>query len=174
MNVGLKAALTVFYLIALWAGYRVLIALYNISPLHPLSRFPGPKIAAASYLYEAYFDWWCVGRYGHEIRRMHERYGNSTGPDGLAVSLTGRNYRPNSSNQPRRASLLRPILHRRDIRRTRAHPRQMATPTEHGRRGPGVRDRVFDRLSRSASHAQGRYGALLLPPADAEARGGGT
>ncbi|KAG4263688.1 hypothetical protein FPRO04_11349 [Fusarium proliferatum] len=32
-------------------------------------------IAAASYLYEAYHDWWRVGRYGHEIRRMHERYG---------------------------------------------------------------------------------------------------
>ncbi|PGG95967.1 hypothetical protein AJ79_09787 [Helicocarpus griseus UAMH5409] len=62
-------------LIGVWLGYRILLALYNISPFHPLSRFPGPKIAAASYIYEAYYDWWLVGRYGHEIGRMHERYG---------------------------------------------------------------------------------------------------
>ncbi|KAI2604246.1 cytochrome P450 [Hypoxylon fragiforme] len=28
-----------------------------------------------SYLYEAYFDWWLVGRYSQEIRQMHEKYG---------------------------------------------------------------------------------------------------
>lgn len=58
-----------------WAAYRVLVLFYNISPFHPLASFPGPKIAAASYLYEAYYDWWLVGRYTHEIRRMHEKYG---------------------------------------------------------------------------------------------------
>jgi hypothetical protein len=40
-----------------------------------LAHFPGPKIAAASYLYEAYYDWWLVGRYGKVIARMHESYG---------------------------------------------------------------------------------------------------
>ncbi|KAI1078396.1 cytochrome P450 [Whalleya microplaca] len=62
-------------LCGLWIGYRVLVSLYNISPLHPLYRFPGPKIAAMSYLYEAYYDWWLLGRYGNEIRHMHEKYG---------------------------------------------------------------------------------------------------
>nr|WGZ60588.1 cytochrome P450 [Fusarium tricinctum] len=66
---------TIGYLIGFWLVYRVGVALYNISPFHPLSRFPGPKIAAASYLYEAYYDWWRVGRYGKVIRDMHERYG---------------------------------------------------------------------------------------------------
>lgn len=61
--------------VVLYIAYRISIALYNISPLHPLSRFPGPKIAAASYLYEAYYDWWTVGRYGKVIARMHEQYG---------------------------------------------------------------------------------------------------
>lgn len=75
-----KAGLTVLYLIGLWVGYRILVALYNISPLHPLYRFPGPKCAAASYLYEAYYDWICLGRYGHEIRRMHEQYGKIRHP----------------------------------------------------------------------------------------------
>jgi hypothetical protein len=65
----------IVWLVVLWIGYRVSIALYNISPFHPLSHFPGPKIAAASYLYEAYYDWWCVGRYGLVIKQMHEKYG---------------------------------------------------------------------------------------------------
>jgi hypothetical protein len=74
----LKSTLTLSSLIwiaVIWAGYRFCIALYNISPFHPLSHFPGPKIAAASYLYEAYYDWWRVGRYGKVIARMHEKYG---------------------------------------------------------------------------------------------------
>ena len=71
----IPSAVSIVYLIGIWVGYRFLIVLYNISPFHPLVKFPGPKIAAASYLYEAYYDWWLVGRYGHEIRRMHERYG---------------------------------------------------------------------------------------------------
>lgn len=66
---------SIAWLIGLWVGYRICIALYNVSPFHPLSRFPGPKIAASSYLYEAYYDWWLVGRYGKVIARMHEQYG---------------------------------------------------------------------------------------------------
>ncbi len=65
----------VVWLVVLWIGYRVAIAFYNVSPLHPLARFPGPKIAAATYLYEAYYDWWLGGRYGKVIARMHEQYG---------------------------------------------------------------------------------------------------
>lgn len=61
--------------IILWAIYCILVALYNVSPLHPLSHIPGPRLAAASYLYEAYHDWWRGGKFGHEIRRMHECYG---------------------------------------------------------------------------------------------------
>ncbi|KAF2133898.1 cytochrome P450 monooxygenase-like protein [Dothidotthia symphoricarpi CBS 119687] len=75
---SLMAALSlsnVVYIVALWVGYRISIALYNISSFHPLSRFPGPKIAACSYLYEAYHDWWLHGRYGKVIARMHEQYG---------------------------------------------------------------------------------------------------
>ena len=75
---GLKTAFStsgIIWLFGIWIGYRIAIAIYNISPLHPLSRFPGPKIAAASYLYEAYYDWWLVGRYGKVIARMHEQYG---------------------------------------------------------------------------------------------------
>ncbi|PLB51033.1 cytochrome P450 [Aspergillus steynii IBT 23096] len=70
-----KVALTIVYLTGLWMGYHILLILYNLSPLHPLHQFPGPKRAAASYVYEAYYDWIRLGRYTNEIRRMHERYG---------------------------------------------------------------------------------------------------
>jgi hypothetical protein len=64
-------------LFGLWFGYRLLLALYNISPFHPLYKFPGPKLAAVSYLYEAWYDLVNVGRYSWEIKVMHEKYGVS-------------------------------------------------------------------------------------------------
>lgn len=75
---GRNAIVTI---VGAWLGYHVLVALYNISPFHPLARFPGPKIAAASYLYEAYYDWILLGRYTREIRDMHQKYGKSLLPN---------------------------------------------------------------------------------------------
>ncbi|GKT84348.1 trichodiene oxygenase [Colletotrichum tofieldiae] len=66
---------TVGALFVAWIVYHFIRALYNASPLHPLSKIPGPKLAAASYLYEFWFDFVRKGRYTHEIRRMHEIYG---------------------------------------------------------------------------------------------------
>lgn len=40
---ALLSARTVAILCGIWLAYRVAIALYNISPLHPLYRFPGPN-----------------------------------------------------------------------------------------------------------------------------------
>ena len=58
-----------------WLAFKVLQALYNISPLHPLSGVPGPKLAGATYLPEFYYDVILVGRYTHAIKKMHEKYG---------------------------------------------------------------------------------------------------
>lgn len=64
-------------LFGLWVAYHVLVMLYNISPFHPLRRFPGPKLAAMTILYEGWYDMIKVGRYTGEIRKMHEKYGAS-------------------------------------------------------------------------------------------------
>ncbi|KAF5650622.1 cytochrome P450 monooxygenase oxidoreductase [Fusarium sp. NRRL 52700] len=61
--------------ITAWLAFKILQALYNISPLHPLSKIPGPKLAAATYLPEFYYDVILVGRYTHAIKQMHEKYG---------------------------------------------------------------------------------------------------
>ncbi|KAI1861411.1 uncharacterized protein JN550_010791 [Neoarthrinium moseri] len=75
---GLIAILTIknlLRLLGLWVVYRLALALYNISPFHPLYRFPGPRLAAASFIYEFWFDFVLLGRYSHEIKRMHDFYG---------------------------------------------------------------------------------------------------
>jgi len=65
----------VLALAALCIAYKVLQALYNISPLHPLSKIPGPKLAAATYIPEFWHDVVRFGCYSKEIRQMHEEYG---------------------------------------------------------------------------------------------------
>ncbi|KAL4757712.1 cytochrome P450 [Aspergillus foveolatus] len=59
----------------LWLVYCLLRMLYNVSPLHPLSHIPGPNLAAATFLYESWFDLVLGGKYTHKIKKMHEEYG---------------------------------------------------------------------------------------------------
>ncbi|KAJ0122769.1 trichodiene oxygenase [Diaporthe amygdali] len=72
---GIEPSGMIATMVATWLGYRLLVMLYNVSPLHPLSPIPGPKMAAASYLPEFYYDVICLGRYTTKIREMHEKYG---------------------------------------------------------------------------------------------------
>ncbi|KAJ4343180.1 hypothetical protein N0V87_000402 [Didymella glomerata] len=69
------SARNVLAFVGIWLAYHILKALYNISPLHPLSRIPGPKLAAATYLPEFYYDVVTYGCYTKEIAKMHEKYG---------------------------------------------------------------------------------------------------
>ena len=41
----------------------------------PLSKIPGPRLAALTPLYEAYFDVIKQGRYTWKISKLHEKYG---------------------------------------------------------------------------------------------------
>ena len=41
----------------------------------PLSRIPGPKLAALTTWYEIYYDIWQPGQYVWKIKEMHERFG---------------------------------------------------------------------------------------------------
>jgi hypothetical protein len=77
---GLAATVTlsnVLRLLTLWMSYHFVRALYNISPWHPLSRIPGPKLAAMTLLYEFWYDFALGGTYTKVIRKMHETYGEN-------------------------------------------------------------------------------------------------
>ena len=41
----------------------------------PLVKFPGPRLAATSFLYEFYYDFICRGRYEFKIEDLHDKYG---------------------------------------------------------------------------------------------------
>lgn len=56
------------------AWYIICKCLYNLY-FHPLSKFPGPKLAAIGFLYEFYYDVIKDGTYLWEIEKMHRRYG---------------------------------------------------------------------------------------------------
>ncbi|KAI0428311.1 cytochrome P450 [Xylaria sp. FL1042] len=56
------------------AAYFVALAFYRLF-LHPLSRFPGPKLAAVSRWYEAYYDVVQNGQYTFKIAELHKQYG---------------------------------------------------------------------------------------------------
>jgi len=75
---GVLTLSTAYLLVILWVVGYIAKSLYNISPWHPLAKFPGPRIAAATFLYEAYYDWILEGRYTHEIRAMHKKYGRQS------------------------------------------------------------------------------------------------
>ncbi|KAI1397246.1 cytochrome P450 [Hypoxylon fuscum] len=59
---------------AVLAIYFVTLAFYRLF-WHPLSRFPGPKLAAITRYYEAYFDVIHNGQYTFKIADLHKKYG---------------------------------------------------------------------------------------------------
>lgn len=61
-------------LVPLFLLYGVVLGVYRLF-LHPLARFPGPKVAAISRWYEAYYDVVQNGQYTFKIAEMHKKYG---------------------------------------------------------------------------------------------------
>ncbi|KAI4230547.1 MAG: hypothetical protein LQ349_006205 [Xanthoria aureola] len=53
-----------------------LLTVYRLI-FHPLAKFPGPKLAAATRLYEAYYDVLQGGKYIFQIGELHKQYGKS-------------------------------------------------------------------------------------------------
>lgn len=75
-------------LVGLYLIFWTARALYRIY-LHPLSRYPGSKVAAASAAwYEWYWNFHRPGQLLFEIERLHQRYGPviRIGPDDLHIN----------------------------------------------------------------------------------------
>ena len=62
--------------IAIYMIYLSSILAYRLY-FHPLARFPGPKLAAATHLYELYFEFLNGSEFTflHERERLHDIYG---------------------------------------------------------------------------------------------------
>ncbi|GFF34528.1 trichodiene oxygenase [Aspergillus udagawae] len=60
--------------VALGAVYLLWVVLDRLY-LSPIARFPGPKLAALTHLYEFYWDTLCCGQFTFQIGRLHEKYG---------------------------------------------------------------------------------------------------
>jgi len=51
------------------------VFVYRIT-LHPLAKFPGPKLAGATFWYEFYYDVWPTRyQYMWKIEELHSKYG---------------------------------------------------------------------------------------------------
>lgn len=66
-----------WFLLGSIAAHAVVTIIYRLH-IHPLSRFPGPRLAALTGLYEIYFCAWGGGLFESEIERLHQEYGKST------------------------------------------------------------------------------------------------
>lgn len=91
-------------LVAVIIYYSTLIV-YRLY-FHPLARFPGPKLAAISRWYEAYYDLIQGGQYTPKIVQLHKKFGENSVPFCvfLGSNLNGSLTRPNHSHQPPRAA----------------------------------------------------------------------
>lgn len=77
-------------IIAVWLSLSIWWIFRGISRLyfHPLSAFPGPRIAAVTGLYKAYIDVVAQTSFVHTLERLHAIYGDvvRVGPNELHFS----------------------------------------------------------------------------------------
>lgn len=162
--------------------YGLLLVIYRLC-FSLLPKFPGPKLAAATYWYEFYYDVWLWGQYTFKIIELHKKYGPSefplcsylvlkespkppAQPTDQPHSLS--HNPPSHPHQPLRAARLRPGLHRRGLRRrlTQARPLRLVHPAVRALAVPPLHAGA-----RPAPAAAVRAGALLQPAAHPRAAG---
>jgi hypothetical protein len=71
---ALTSLLSWTHLLTAAGVYSATVAFYRLF-LHPLARFPGPRLAALTLWYETYYDVVQNGQYIFRIVEMHKKYG---------------------------------------------------------------------------------------------------
>jgi hypothetical protein len=54
--------------------YAIGLCVYRLF-LHPLAKFPGPRLAAVTSFYEGYYEIVLKGQYSRQISKLHDQYG---------------------------------------------------------------------------------------------------
>ena len=62
--------------LVLFASYLLTLAIYRLY-ISPLRKIPGPRLAALSKFYEAYYEIWRQGQFSFKLDELHERYGET-------------------------------------------------------------------------------------------------
>jgi hypothetical protein len=57
-----------------WLSYLVTRSIYRVF-LSPIAHIPGPKLAAVTRWYEAYYEIALSGQYSFHINKLHDKYG---------------------------------------------------------------------------------------------------
>jgi len=97
-----------FYLYVCFAFllHRTFVIFWRLL-FHPLARFPGPRLAAATSLYRTYHEIIRGGEFVNELRRMHTVYGMSIiSPNWLIHVLS---FRYGNSNRTKRGISVCPL-----------------------------------------------------------------
>ena len=93
----IASAMEAFTLASLGAAvlvYLLTLATYRLL-FHPLSKFPGPNLAAITRYYEAYYDIVKDGQYTFKIAELHKKYGEMNVPfQSHMPTNAGGNMRP--------------------------------------------------------------------------------
>lgn len=62
------------WLAGIFIAYCIWVIIYRLY-FHPLAKFPGPKLAAATGLYEIAWDYFGHGAYLFHCEQLHKKYG---------------------------------------------------------------------------------------------------
>ncbi|KAJ5384673.1 hypothetical protein N7517_002584 [Penicillium concentricum] len=82
-KIGAFEMIPIIYLVVITLlGYLLWTVVYNLY-FNPLSKFPGPKLAACTNLQDLY--WTSTGQYHYKLKELHDKYGDvvRTAPNSL-------------------------------------------------------------------------------------------
>lgn len=84
--IGLVLSYPILTAVLLPLGFLILLALYRISPFHPLSHVPGPLLPRLSSLWLTYHAW--IGDEATIVHSLHKKYGPivRNGPDSVDIA----------------------------------------------------------------------------------------
>ncbi len=93
------ASIFIVTIVLAWLSYAVCLVINRLY-FHPLAKFPGPRLAAATRWHEFYYEVIQKGQFSKVIDQYHEKYGNMAESE-VTRSSTNEPSRPDCTHCPR-------------------------------------------------------------------------